>query len=612
MWACPSSAALTLTPKTRRIGKGKVREGGGNMFGFIVRAGAIALIAASATVFAVQPAGAAYPAGVVGHDVSYPQCSSSGSTSTTVGGLGGSFGIVGVTGGRPFGANSCSAAELAWASGLPQPPGLYMNTANPAPTSSYYWPTSGTSDPALCQNSASTTDPGCAYDYGWHAAADALTKEAAGLSGAPTLAWWLDVETANSWNGNGTSNAADLQGATDYLRSHGVPSVGIYSTGSQWSTITGGYSSATAASYASAWAPEFTAQYPMTGSPVWVAGLGDASTANSNCSSGGFSGGQVWLAQYNDGSGYDADLSCQTGGNLSIGPGPVTLTAGTPSSALDVALSTPAPAAGLAVTVSSSSTAGSFSTSSSGPFSAGPLHLTVTGGGTTSPTFFYEDTKAGNPVLTATSPGWASGNQTDTVNPATLQTITVAASSSTVTSQSTDSLTATGADAYGNVVAVNPTWASSLGGTFSPNPGPSTTYTAPSGSGTDTITASQGQVAGQTTVTVTTAPPPAPTLVVKVTGGTSSTNHNRISVPFSVSVTGPSGSGIGGAAVSWKALPGACPSTGGSVASGSGTTSSSGTYSSKFSVRSPGSYCVVANASGSGYTSGSGSATVTA
>jgi len=178
------------------------------------------------------------PPGSVGHDVSYPQCTSSGGSATTVGSLGGAFGVVGVTGGRPWGPNSCSAAEYAWASSLPNAPALYMNTANPAPTSSYYWPESGAVDPVLCKDATSTTDPGCAYDYGWHAAADALTKQAAGLPNAANLAWWLDVETANTWNGSGNANAADLQGSVDYLRSHGVPSVGLYSISSAWTSIT--------------------------------------------------------------------------------------------------------------------------------------------------------------------------------------------------------------------------------------------------------------------------------------------------------------------------------------------------------------------------------------
>ena len=271
-----------------------------------------ALVAVAAAVLLVQsgPAFAtAAPSGSVGHDVSYPQCTSAGASTSTVGALGGAFGIVGVTGGRPWGPNSCSGAEFSWASGLAGSPSLYMNTANPAPTSSYFWPTSGSVNPVLCKDASTTTDPGCAYDYGWHAAADALTKQAASLPGAGSLTWWLDIETANSWNGNGTSNAADLQGSVDYLRSHGVPQVGLYSTSYQWTTVTGGYNASTAASYASAWQSEFAAQYPMTSSPNWIAGLGTASDASSACGSS-FSGGPTQLAQYNDGSGYDADLVC--------------------------------------------------------------------------------------------------------------------------------------------------------------------------------------------------------------------------------------------------------------------------------------------------------------
>ena len=251
-----------------------------------------------------------YPAGAVGHDVSYPQCTSTGASTTTVAGLGGAFGVVGVTGGRPYGANSCSTSEYTWASSLPNAPGLYMNTANPAPTSSFYWPVSGASDPVLCIDASSRTDPGCAYDYGWHAAADALTNQARNISTALTATWWLDVETGNSWNGDGASNAADLQGAVDYLRNQGIAAVGIYSTSYQWQTITGGYSATN--TYASRWASEFTPMYPMTDAPVWVAGVGTLSSANTACASAGFAGGPVWLAQYADGSGYDADLACGT------------------------------------------------------------------------------------------------------------------------------------------------------------------------------------------------------------------------------------------------------------------------------------------------------------
>src|SRR5579884_2537215 len=154
-------------------------------------------------------AGGSAPAGTTGHDVSYPQCSGTSSTPVSVG-LRGQFGVVGVTDGRPWLANPCLASEYGWAAGLPSAPGLYMNTANPAPTSSYFWPTSGSSAPVLCRDASSTTDPGCAYDYGWHAAANALATATAVTTGAAGLPWWLDVESANSWNGNGSANAADL------------------------------------------------------------------------------------------------------------------------------------------------------------------------------------------------------------------------------------------------------------------------------------------------------------------------------------------------------------------------------------------------------------------
>ena len=243
-----------------------------------------------------------------GWDISWPQCPSHFPR-------GGGFGVVGVTNGRPWGVNPCLAGEYKWATGRPAAPGLYMNTANPAPHSSYYWPTSGSSDPALCSDATSVGDPGCAYDYGWHAAANALasatsTLTASGFSStaATTRAWWLDVETGNTWNGTGSANAADLQGSIDYLRSHGVPSVGVYSTSYQWNTITGGYTTTTAASYAASWKPEFTSAYGIAGSPDWVAGLGSLSGAKSNCSRP-FTGVKVQLAQYAS-SGFDADLRC--------------------------------------------------------------------------------------------------------------------------------------------------------------------------------------------------------------------------------------------------------------------------------------------------------------
>lgn len=265
----------------------------------------IALLAGTQGLVTAQAAAAgvssAASAGSTGYDISWPQCSSAYPS-------GGSFGIVGVTDGLPWSANPCLASESSWAATHAAPPQLYTNTANPAPHSSYYWPKSGSRDPALCKIATSRKDPGCAYDYGWHAAANALATAGSVNASAVQEVWWLDVETGNSWNGNGSSNAADLQGAIDYLRSHGVATVGVYSTAYQWNRITGGYTASTAASYAAGWRAEFTSAYGIASSPSWVAGASSLSAAPESCGSS-FTGTSTRLVQYPSG-GYDGDYAC--------------------------------------------------------------------------------------------------------------------------------------------------------------------------------------------------------------------------------------------------------------------------------------------------------------
>jgi hypothetical protein len=197
------------------------------------------VVAALATApLAALPAGAAATSST-GHDVSYPQCGSALPTT-------GSFGIVGLNSGLPYSLNPCLADQWSWASGFAEQPGLYVNTANPGGTSSFYsYPTGN--DPAVCGTDKTTS--GCAYNYGWHAALDAFTKASgAGITDL-NVPWWLDVETANSWNGNLYADAATLQGFRDALRTSGVTRVGLYSNASAWSTITGSYRRATAHYY---------------------------------------------------------------------------------------------------------------------------------------------------------------------------------------------------------------------------------------------------------------------------------------------------------------------------------------------------------------------------
>jgi hypothetical protein len=167
---------------------------------------------------------------------------------------------------------------------------------------STHWP-NGQTSPRACNTASSpgndTAD--CAYDYGWNAAADSyktavLAYISLGLAPqaatqTPTAnAWWLDVETANSWRSDVSLNVAALQGEVAYLQSAGAASVGFYSASHQWSQITGG-------------------TRVFAAGPSWVAGATTTSQARANCRTGGFTGGRVQLAQY-AANGFDADWRC--------------------------------------------------------------------------------------------------------------------------------------------------------------------------------------------------------------------------------------------------------------------------------------------------------------
>jgi hypothetical protein len=258
---------------------------------------------ALATLITTVTASTAWASGPrIGHDVSYPQCGGELPT-------GSAFGIVGINNGRPFSTNPCLASQYRWAVSRPSQAAVYVNTSNPAPNSAYYWPRSGSKDPVLCKNGRSRTDPGCAYNYGWHAAADAL---ATGKKLGPAVlrhTWWLDVETTNRWNGDGTSNTALLQGMYDYLRSHGVRRVGLYATSSHWREITGGYTTASAGEYRRDWKPHFTPRYALHSAPLWIATGANSSTARTACSTS-FTGGPTRMVQFPGTDGFSNNLIC--------------------------------------------------------------------------------------------------------------------------------------------------------------------------------------------------------------------------------------------------------------------------------------------------------------
>jgi hypothetical protein len=262
----------------------------GSLRAIVVAMTALLALAQAAGVAAATPESATFPAAgpTPGYDISWPQCSGPLPVNPA-------FGIVGVNKGIVFSPNPCLASEVTWAGGTSA--ALYANTGNPGPALSTHWPTGQTS-PAVCSATA-TDSAACAYDYGYNAALDSFSDAvsayaAAGLTGTPAgSAWWLDVETSNSWRSDATLNVAALSGAADYLGNVArVASLGFYSTSYQWGVITG--STTIFSSHAS-----------------WVAGAADAAAASAICTDPGFTGGSVALVQYITG-GFDADVRCST------------------------------------------------------------------------------------------------------------------------------------------------------------------------------------------------------------------------------------------------------------------------------------------------------------
>jgi hypothetical protein len=445
-----------------------------------VRGAVVALVA-----FAVVGSAAASPS--VGFDISYPQCGGSFPN-------GGAFGIAGVNDGLPFSANPClgqgaNPSELQWA-GLGA--SLYANTADPGPALSSHWP-SGQTTPKECDTATNpgSDTPECHYDYGWNAAQDSyqdavnayvsLGWAAAGATRTPVANnWWLDVETANSWTSTPTLNVQALQGEADYFVSVGASSVGFYSSPSAWQTIT----DATAA---------FSAY------PSWVAGASSLADAQSLCGSAGFTGGSTSLVQFVSG-GFDNDYSCTAQPQLQFSNPAFTMTAGNASGPYDVQLSQAAPNT-TAVSLSSNSASGQFSTSPTGPWTT-TIAIFVAANSSVTPSFYYEDTKAATPVLTATASGYTNTTQTETVIAAPLASMTISPANPKVKLGSAISFTAAGADLYGNPVAVSPSWnvAPNLG-SFSTTSGTSTTFAA-TGLGSGTITSASGSVTATTPITV--------------------------------------------------------------------------------------------------------------
>ncbi len=227
-----------------------------------------------------------------GYDVSYPNCTDSVPYNPT-------FGIVGMTGGRPFSTNGCAATEWQTASKWSVGPSAYFNTGY---AGAYAKSITGT-----CSGLSQTTavNLGTFNGLKGHAISQAEEAWAIGCSevdwaqsvlggfttSAPVM-WWADIETGNSWSMNTSLNQFTIDGIS-YEMQHmtSVPGLGgIYSTVASWSKITGSAS----------WTPT------PPPSANWVAGV----TNCTNASSPFDTSVPAWLVQTSQTGSVDVDTVC--------------------------------------------------------------------------------------------------------------------------------------------------------------------------------------------------------------------------------------------------------------------------------------------------------------
>ena len=271
------------------------------IFATVGRDGSVRLRNGSgSTHLVVDLAGWFGPAGD-GHDISWPQCTTAGSSESSLP-TGGAFGVVGLTRGTPFTTNECAAAQWRWADALPGEPMVYVNVNAPGPRDSV----DGQVWAEVCGTGTPTST--CAREYGERIAAYALERMPVVQrhGGRPMV--WLDVEGpyANGpfWQtgyaGAVAVNRGVIQGVVDGLRRAGHR-IGTYSdrgsvTGSanDWVAITGGWR--------------------LTQMQNWVFRSPDADPQTVCGPEHSFSGGPVVMAQVqpatSPGAVYDVDGLC--------------------------------------------------------------------------------------------------------------------------------------------------------------------------------------------------------------------------------------------------------------------------------------------------------------
>jgi len=269
-----------------------------------------------------------FPAGAIGYDLSWPQCTTSSSTTTVplpgppsyaAGSKSYTVTVIGVDGwadGNNW--NPCLVAEVAWAKhatgtgGAPFDLYTFLN----APSSSSTIDLSGPA--GTCSTLVASARPAClAYNFGFNSVT--IAHRHAALAGVYSPMWWLDIENPGYWECAFTSsgslqgcstalNSDIIQGAVNALRLLHV-TVGLYSTSLQYGQITGNY------------VPK------GAGVPIWIAGAYWTSppypasygfpppSQNAKYCGGtyNFAHGIAWMLQETPGSGgypFDPDVAC--------------------------------------------------------------------------------------------------------------------------------------------------------------------------------------------------------------------------------------------------------------------------------------------------------------
>ena len=224
VYPTPANGAV---PNASNVNPGKGSTVPNTVIASVGRGGAVRLRNTSGdTHLIVDLSGWYGPAGD-GWDVSWPQCTAAGSTTSTHP-ADGAFAVVGVTH-NPFNPNTCLRDEYDWAAGLPGGTAVYLNADAPG-SASPHW-----TDPGPRTNCDGTsTDADCGWNYGDNLARYAL-GQLAGLPDKPQV--FVDVENGPTWQTAGV-NGNVVIAAINRLRAAGYR-VGIYSNSKDYGQILG-------------------------------------------------------------------------------------------------------------------------------------------------------------------------------------------------------------------------------------------------------------------------------------------------------------------------------------------------------------------------------------